>query len=98
MCGRRSNDSDLDSGFGFLLNLQLNRAAGNIAAYASWHCKLDDVLGHYAAAVDLMTRVGGTGVLPKDALTSLLSLLTANRRRICEQFSTGFWQWKTLSI
>jgi hypothetical protein len=33
----------------------------------------------------------------KNVMTSLLSLLTSNRRKICVQFSTGFWQKKTLS-
>jgi hypothetical protein len=36
-------------------------------------------------------------ILPKDVMTSLLSLLTSNRRKICVQFSAGFWQKKTLS-
>jgi hypothetical protein len=34
-------------------------------------------------------------IIPKDVMTSLLSLLTSNRRKIFEQFSTGFWQNKT---
>jgi hypothetical protein len=37
-------------------------------------------------------------IIPKDILTSLLSLLTSHRGKICVQFSTGFWQKKTLSI
>jgi hypothetical protein len=36
-------------------------------------------------------------IIPKDVMRSLLSLLTSNHRNICVQFSTGFWQKKTLS-
>jgi hypothetical protein len=31
-------------------------------------------------------------IIPKDVMTSPLSPLTSNRRKICVQFSTGFWQ------
>jgi hypothetical protein len=34
-------------------------------------------------------------IIPKDVMTSLLSLLTSNRRKICVQYSTEFWQKKT---
>jgi hypothetical protein len=37
-------------------------------------------------------------IIPKYVMTSLLSLLTSNRRKICVQISTGFWQNKTLSM
>jgi hypothetical protein len=36
--------------------------------------------------------------IPKDVMTSLFSLLTSHRGKIWVQFSTGFWQKKTLSI
>jgi hypothetical protein len=37
-------------------------------------------------------------IRPKGVMTSLLSLLASNCRKICVQFSTGFWQKKTLSV
>jgi hypothetical protein len=36
-------------------------------------------------------------IIPKDVMTSLLSVLTSSRRKICVQFSTGFCQKKTPS-
>jgi hypothetical protein len=37
-------------------------------------------------------------IIPKDVMMSFLSLLTSNCRKISVQFSTGFWQKKTLCI
>jgi hypothetical protein len=34
----------------------------------------------------------------KDVMTSPFSLLTSHRGKICVEFSTGFWQKKTLSM
>jgi hypothetical protein len=35
-------------------------------------------------------------IIPKDVMASLFSLLTSHREKIGVQFSTGFWQKKTL--